>query len=550
MMKTFTAAGMLCLAAVTLWAQSTAVVPTPDQLLRGSNSPQRSCYDVYSYFLNLFIDVERRALIGSNTITYDALSDFDTLQLDLFSNLTLDSIIAAGQRLTYRRLHNSVFVAFPRTVRAGLRDSLTVFYRGSPLAARKPPWQGGFVWKKDAQGRPWVGVACQGLGASVWFPCKDQLADEPTKVWLRCTADASLTCVSNGRLLHRKTSGQLTSWLWHVSYPINIYNITLNLAHYAHFSDRMIFHPDTLTLDYYVLDYNLVVAQSHLQQSRTLLTCFSERFGPYPFLRDGFKLVETPYWGMEHQSAISYGNDFINNKWGFDFILVHETAHEWWGNHFSASDYADLWLHEGFGTYAETVYLECCCGDSLAREYLSEQMLQIRNQAPLVGPRGVNHHFSDNDIYYKGAWVIHTFRNALNNDSLFFALLKGLQQTFGQRTLLTEDFISYINAHTGADWTPFFRQYLFASQPPTLVYRIHKKGKGTRLSLRWEGVEAGFSLPVAVADSYRLTQGVVRRTYRRLPVTTEWSTWLLPDIKPAAFRIERTGYFFIEKREK
>ncbi|MCS6991543.1 MAG: M1 family metallopeptidase [Chitinophagales bacterium] len=521
--------------------------PTPDQLLRGGNNPLRSCYDVHSYYLDLKIDIGRRYITGSNRISFKVLNDFDSLQIDLFSNFTVDSIVGIRQRLAYRRLHNSIIVFFPTRQHTGQRDSLTVYYRGTPQTAAKPPWQGGFVWKKDAQGRPWVGVACQGVGASVWFPCKDQLADEPAVVWLKFTVPAALICVANGRLLFREQTDSVSTWLWHVSYPINTYNITVNLAHYAHWRDVLLFNSDTLTLDYYVLDYNRAVAEPHLQQTRSLLTCFSSYFGTYPFLRDGFKLVETPYWGMEHQSAISYGNEFINNKWGFDFILVHETAHEWWGNHVSAADYADLWLHEGLGTYAETIYLECLSGDSLAREYLNQQALQIRNQVPLVGPRGINYRFPDNDIYYKGAWVIHTFRNALNNDVVFFQLLQKLQETYGMRTLLTEDFIAFVNQFTGNDWTAFFRQYLWHAQPPRLLYSVHKKRRGTLVRLRWNSSENGFSLPVAIADSYRYEWGKIYRTFRRVPVTTSWTQHYLPHIKPHQFEIQRNGYFLVEK---
>lgn len=545
--RCFFLSSFCCLSLFAALGQSAPLTPTPDQQLRGGTSALRTCYDVQAYALDLIVDVNRRYLRGSNRIVFLTVHDFDSLQLDLFANLRIDSIVLRNQRISYRRLHHSVIVRFPERQLAGRRDSLTVYYQGSPLVAKNPPWEGGMVWKKDAQARPWVGVACQGLGASVWFPCKDQLADEPQQVWLRFTAPASLTCVANGRLIARYPTDSLTTWQWHVSYPINIYNITFNLGHFERISDWMLSGSDTLTLDYYVLDYNALTAKAHLQQTRPMLTCFNERFGLYPFVRDGFKLVETPYWGMEHQSAISYGNDYINNKWGFDFILIHESAHEWWGNNLSAADYADLWLHEGFATYAETIFLECLTGDSIARAYLAQQAFSIRNRLPLVGPRGVMYRFSDNDIYYKGAWVIHTFRYALGNDSLFFALLRHLQQQFGLRTLLTEDFISAVNSFTATDWTPFFRQYLYHAQPPELQYRLRNRGRRTQVSLRWNASEPGFALPAAIADSYHHSLGVVRRTYRRVAVTTAWQQYEIPRIRADRFEVQRNGYFLIKQ---
>ncbi|MFI5134706.1 MAG: M1 family metallopeptidase, partial [Chitinophagales bacterium] len=486
-------------------AQRLPYKPTKDDTLRGTLTPMRTCYDVSFYDLQLSVDVKKHFISGSNVIRFYVVNDFDSIQVDLFSRMKIDKILFNGSELKYRRELNSVFIQFPETQHQGTDEEITVSYSGYPLTAKNPPWDGGFVWKKDMKSRDWIGVACEGTGASSWWPCKDAITDEPDSMRMTFTVPTGLVCVSNGRLRDTLNNGNgTTSWKWHVSYPINIYDVTLNLAHYAHFSDQYVSGNEKLDLDYYVLDYNLSQAMAQFQQVKGMMACYEKYFGPFPFPRDGYKLVETSYWGMEHQTAIAYGNDYINNKEGFDFIIVHESAHEWWGNNVTANDYSDLWIHEGCATYAEALYVECTKSYNDAVDYLNTLRWQIRDTFPIVGPRNIDYDGArvDNDMYFKGAWMLHTFRSFLNDDSLFFQIIKSIQQEFALKIISTEQLIAFINQKAGKDYTPFFTQYLFHNMPPILEYKLKQKGKNLQVSYRWRTDVTNFEMPVEVTSSY------------------------------------------------
>jgi aminopeptidase N len=522
---------------------------TRDDTLRGSLSAARTCYDVTSYDLSVAVDVKKKFISGSCIIRFNAVRDFDSLQVDLFARMKIDRISFKGAELKYRRELNSVFVKFPQTQSAGQNDEVTVFYSGNPLSAKNPPWDGGFVWKKDNKDRDWIGVACEGLGASCWWPCKDQLADEPDSMSIHFTVPTGLTCVANGRFLDSiQNENATTTWNWFVSYPINIYNVTFNLGHYAYFTDSYISGNNKLLLNYYVLDYNLSQAELHFQQVKSMMSCYEKYFGPYPFWRDGYKLVETPYWGMEHQSAIAYGNDYINNKQGFDYIIIHESAHEWWGNNVSANDYADLWIHESFATYAEALYMECTKSYDDAVAYLKGLRWEIRDTFPVVGIRDVNFDGSriDNDMYFKGAWMIHTFRSVLNNDSLFFRIIKGIQQQLALETVSTRDVIACINKLSGKDYTNFFQQYLYYAHPPIFEYKTKQKGKDTQLTFRWKTDVTPFTIPVEVTSFYKYQFGKAEKEFIRIQPTSDWQTITIEDLNANDFDVN-TDRFYIRK---
>lgn len=468
--------------------------------LRGTLSSIRSCFDVTYYDLRLDVDVESKSLSGVNHIYFKNIADYDSLQIDLFSNMHIDSVKHNGRLLEFSRLHDAVFVSFSETMIKGKHDQLAVYYHGKPTIAKNAPWDGGFVWKKDAQGKPWIGVACEGTGASLWWPNKDHLSDEPDSMRISCTVPNGLMCVSNGNLERRILRNDGMTWVWKVSNPINNYNVTLNIADYAHFQELYTnANGDTLDLDYYVLRENLAKAEEQFKQVPEMLDCFENAFGPYPFYEDGYALVETPYAGMEHQSAIAYGNKYMKGYWGrypgemdFDYIIIHETGHEWWGNSVSMKDVADMWIHESFCTYSEAVFVECKYGYDKMLEYLLYQRNFINNRTPIYGVYGLNHEGNGGDMYYKGSWMIHTFRNVLDNDSLFRAILKGIAQEFKHKTVDGEDIINYINSQCGYNYTPFFEQYLKVADVPMLEYRFNKK----TLELKWNAATKGFRMPV------------------------------------------------------
>lgn len=468
--------------------------------LRGALSSARSCFDVTYYNLQVDIDIENQSISGVNHIHFKSESDFDSLQIDLFDNMVVDSIIFRGQTLEYSRLFNAVFVRFQHEMKEGDNGTLSVYYHGKPIAAKNAPWDGGFVWKEDKKGSPFIGVACEGTGASLWWPNKDHLSDELDSMHISCTIPNGLMCVANGKLEASTSKAGKTTWVWKVSYPINNYNVTLNIADYAHFQENYQgILGDTLKLDYYVLKANLDKAKKQFGQVPEMMACFEVAFGPYPFYNDGYALVEAPFLGMEHQGAIAYGNKYMPGYLGrhpegidFDYIIIHESGHEWWGNSVSMKDAADMWIHESFCTYSESVFVECKYGYDKMLDYLLYQRNFINNRTPIYGIYGLNHEGNGGDMYYKGAWMLHTFRNTLNNDSLFRSILKGIAVEFKHTTVDGEDIINYINTRVKYDYSPFFNQYLRFADIPVLEYRVVKKA----VEFRWKAEAEGFRMPV------------------------------------------------------
>jgi aminopeptidase N len=395
--------------------------------LRGMLRPERTCYDVTYYRLDIQVDPGKRFVRGAVDIHFRAMSDFEWLQIDLFKNMEIESIYYEGKALDFFREHDAVFIRFPQ-VKADRESSFRVRYRGQPREAPDPPWEGGFVWSKDRLGRPWVGVACQGAGASLWWPNKDHLSDEPDSMDIILTVPDSLMGIANGQLIEKVDNGAWTQYHWKVSYPINNYSVSVNVGYYAHLEDAYTsLEEEDLDLDYYVLFYNRRRARPHLEQVKEVIRCYETYFGPYPFWKDGFALIETPYLGMEHQSGIAYGNKFMRGYLGgmippnmdWDYVIVHETAHEYFGNAVSVEDMAEIWLHESFATYLESLFVEYKFGKQEALKYLNGQRSFLENRKPLLGPKNVNwDHWSDPDNSYKGALMLNSLRHEIGSDTL------------------------------------------------------------------------------------------------------------------------------------
>lgn len=533
--------------------------------LRGTLSPLRSCYDVRFYHLDIRIDPDAKAISGFNKILFTATSDFTRMQVDLFANMKVDRILDdRGNPLPYEREFNAVYIEFPKPVRKGKVQSITFYYSGTPQEANRPPWEGGFTWTTDSLGNPWVAVTCQGTGASLWWPNKDHQSDEPDSMLISTTVPSGLMNISNGKLRRKETLADgWTRFDWFVSYPINNYNVTVNIGKYAHFSDSYTRGGQTLALDYYVMPYNLQRATVQFAQVKPMLEIFEGAFGLYPFPRDGYKLVECPHLGMEHQSAIAYGNFYLNGYRGeaksavgpaspigleFDFIIIHETAHEWWGNSLTSNDIADMWVHESFGAYAEAVYVEKRWGKDEAIKYVNAKKASILNDRPIIGPMGVNKAGS-RDMYNKGQIVLHTLRNVIDNDTLWFSILKGLATTFRHRTLDGNDVFTYINTRTGRDLTYFFDQYFRHVKIPTLDAFVSKKGTRVTLKYRWLTDVEGFRMPVKVTTS--------PGTYSFITPTTSWQTLELDGVDPMQFKAAedlfyinvRLGWTYIDPRK-
>jgi len=468
--------------------------------LRGSLRPERA-FDVQKYHLKLKVEPEKQFISGSNIISFLAEEDLGTIQIDLFENMKVDSILQNDEVLAFERKHNAVFIELNDAVKANEEGKIQFYYSGEPTVARNAPWDGGFVWDEDKNGDPWVGVAVQGTGASLWYPNKDHQSDEPEAVQLDIAVPNGLMNVSNGQFLGKKDLGNgFTEWSWKTVNPINNYNVMINIANYEHFSDSY----GDLDLDYYVLPYNLEKAKEQFKEVKPMMDCFYEKFGEYPFVEDGFKLIETPYLGMEHQSAVAYGNEYemgyrgndlsgtgIGLKW--DYIIIHESGHEWYGNSITAKDIADMWIHEGFTSYSEAVYIECRWGKKEALEYLKGTRRGLGNNATIIGDYGVNSEGSG-DMYFKGANLLNTIRSIYDNDELWWKTLKDYTETYKHQLIDTETTENFFDEATEVDLKPIFDQYLRHTDLPKLQFR-KKEGK---TQARWIADVEDFKMPVDI----------------------------------------------------
>ena len=474
--------------------------PTRADVLRGDYGPLRANNDLLSYHLDIRVDPARKYVSGRNTIRFRMLENGDRIQLDLYPHYAIEKIVMGATLLTYARDHNAVFVEFPEPLEAGREYAIVFHYSGAP---RETGRFGGFTFGKDPDGNDWIVTANEGPGSSVWWPGKDQWRDEPDSMDISVAVPSGLTNVSNGRLMGTTDLGDgYTRWDYRVHYPINSYNVSLNIGKYAHFAGR---HGD-LTLDYYVLPANLEKARAQFAQAGPMLDAFEGIFGEYPFPRDGFKLIEVPYSGMEHQSAVTYGNRFANGylerDWTgvgvslkFDFIIIHESAHEWFGNAVSAADVSDMWIQEGFATYLENLYVERVFGYDDALKYVNGYKSKVRNAEPIITQRGI-HRGPSQDMYFKGALFLNTLRSVVNDDAKWWRLMRGIFQEFKYRNIMTEELIDFVNVQLEQDLTPLFNQYLRRAALPVLELAFDD-AEGT-LAYRWRADERDFAMPVRV----------------------------------------------------
>lgn len=471
---------------------------TRQNILLNSTTKYRTCFHPYHYELNVSVVPKSKFISGKVIISSKAIADFDTMQIDLYKNMKIDSIVYNHKRINYKRDEGAVFVAMPKRIKQNEKFDLTITYQGNPIEARKPPWDGGFVWKKDKDNNPWIGVSCETEGASLWWPNKDMMYDEADSTDVLITCPAPLMAVSNGVLkdsIHN--SNETNTYHWHISYPINNYNITLYIGALKLLHDKYESKVTgkTTQLNHYVLQYNYEIAAGHFLQVKDILGFYERMFGEYPWQRDGFKFVESPYEGMEHQTAIAYGNGYKNDYDYFDYIILHETAHEWWGNSVTAADLSDGWLHEGFASYCEALYVESVKGNQAYLDYLYYQRIGIKNKRPVVRKRGIRYFdYHDEDIYTKGSWVLHTLRYNINNDSLFFDILKSFRIENNQKQILSETFVDFVNKKTGKDYNWFFNQYLFRREVPILEYYWDNND----VYYRWTKTNDDFVMPIEI----------------------------------------------------
>lgn len=500
--------------------------------LRGSNGPDRAWWNVTYYDLHVRIDPSDSTIAGTNAIIYDVVAQgTGRLQIDLQPPMRLDSV-TLGEALPIEHDGNAHFVALPAAQQVGERHTVVAHFSGTPTIAANPPWDGGFIWAEQADGRPWVATANQGLGASVWWPNKDFQGEEPDSQRIAMTVPADLMDVSNGRLRGRVDNPDgTTTWEWFVSSPINNYAIAVNVGSFAHWQETYPGLEGPLTLDFYPLAQNEAAARAQWTQTQPMMRCFEEWFGPYPWYDDGFKMIESPHLGMEHQSAVAYGNGYQNGYLGtdlsgtgqgsdWDFIIIHETAHEWWGNNLTTEDVADMWVHESFANYAENLYVECLRGSAAAgAEYVIGTRARVQNDRPVVGAYGVQNPGSG-DMYYKGGNLLHTIRQLVGDDARWKAVLRGLNRDFRHAIVTGAQVEAYIAEHTGLDLDAVFDQYLRGTTIPVLEWRIEE----AELSYRWTNVVPGFDMPIEVVLD--TGDGAAHRI--TLPATERWQVAPVP----------------------
>ena len=523
---------------VTPASGETVAPPAHADILRGAYGPYRANNDLLYYHLSVRVDPARKFISGSNTIRFRMLQNGSRIQLDLYPDLKVDRILLASNLastpLRYTRDDGAVFVDFPSTLRKGRIYTIVFYYEGFPKSTGR---FGGITFGKDSAGHPWVVTSCEDDGASIWWPNKDQWRDEVQNMEISVAIPDGLIDVSNGKFMGKTDLHDgYTRWDWEVHYPINNYDVALNIGDYVHFHDRY----GSLPLDYYVLPKDLAKAKRQFAQVPGMLAAFTHYFGPYPFPKDGYKLVEVPYAGMEHQSAVAYGNGFangyLNRNWTntpwslkFDFIIIHESAHEWFGNSITAADRSDMWIHEGWATYLEALYVEYRWGHPAAIEYLNGLKPKVKNQQPILCPRGINATPPD-DQYFKGALMLNTLRSVVDNDQRWFAIIHGFYQRFKYQNILTQQVVAYFNQATGLDLTPVFNQYLRHAEIPTLELKF---APGT-VAYRWKAGEPDFAMPVRVGRKGDWT--IVR------PLATRWQSMKTPLAKQN-FEVETDLYY-------
>jgi aminopeptidase N len=510
-------------------------IPTRYDFLRGAYGPYRANNDLLYYHLDIRVDPDQKFISGKNTIRFRMIKAGTRIQLDLNDALAIDKIVWGSTELKYQRDTGAVFVDFPDTLRVGQVVDLDCYYSGHPTETGR---FGAFTFKKDTAGRTWINTACEESGASMWWPNKDQWRDEVESMDISVAIPNGLTDVSNGHFVAKTDLGDgYTRWDWHVSYPINNYDVSLNIGAYEHYSDKL----GDLPLDFYVLPEDLEKSKPQFAQAKGMIEAYQHYFGAYPWAKDGYKLIEAPYSGMEHQSAVTYGNLFQNGYLGhdwtgvgisprFDFIIIHESGHEWWGNAVTAQDRADMWIHEGWTTYLESLYVEYRWGKDDAIKYLSGYRPKVHNLRPIVAERGVNADPTE-DQYFKGALMLNTLRSVIGDDAKWFALIRGAYQQFKYKTILTEDIVEYFNQHSGMNLTPIFNQYLRHAAIPRLEV-LYGEQPGT-IMYKWDADEEDFAMPVRVG-----TPG----HWQLIHATTQWQS-MQSDVAKEDFQVDLDHYY-------
>ena len=514
--------------------------------LRGSITPERIWWDLLHYNLDFKVSPYSKSIEGSNLIRYEVLSQNQLMQIDLQPPMEIMSVIENNKKINYKRDGNVYYIQLKKNQQIGAINEIIIHFKGAPKISNNPPWDDGFTWGKDNNGTDFIATSCQGGGSSIWWPSKDHMYDEPDQgIELNITAPKNLISVSNGRHIQTKENSYKTNTsTWKVINPINNYGVNINIGDYVHFKEEYKGKKGVLDCDYYVVSYNLEKAKKQFKEVSRTLEAFEHWFGPYPFYEDSYKLVEVPYLGMEHQSSVTYGNGYKNGYkgidlsgtgWGlkFDFIIVHESGHEWFANNITNIDIADMWIHESFTAYSENLFLDYHFGTEASNAYVTGTRKNIQNDKPIIGNYNVNNSGSS-DMYYKGANMLHTLRQIIDNDKKWRSILVGLNKDFYHQTVTTLQIENYIDKYFEIDLKPFFNQYLRTIKIPTLDYKL----ENNNLLYKWSNVVDGFSIPIKV---------FINSTSQWIRPTSRWKK-LLSDKNINSFSVDNN--FYIETENK
>jgi aminopeptidase N len=516
---------------------------TRQDTLRGSITPERAWWDLTYYHLDIKVNPDEKYISGKNTIQYKVLKNNSVMQIDLQAPLKITKAIQNGKELQVIHDGNAHFITLVDNQVIGEINNMEVYYKGNPKEAKNAPWDGGFSWEKDQNGNHFIATSCQGLGASVWWPNKDHMYDEVDSMLISVNVPKNLINVSNGRLRKIEEFTDTKTYHWYVGSPINNYGVNVNIGDYVHFSEVYDGISGNLDMDYYVLRDNLEKAKEQFKDAPKMIKAFEHWFGPYPFYKDGYKLVEVPYLGMEHQSSVTYGNHYENGYlgndlsgtgWGlkFDFIIIHESGHEWFANNITYKDVADMWIHESFTAYSENLFLDYYYGKQASAEYVLGTRANIRNDRPIIGQYNVNNEGSG-DMYYKGANMLHTLRQLIEDDEKWRQILRGLNRTFYHKTVTTKQIEEHLSKETGIDLTQFFNQYLRTTKIPTLEYSIEKN----TLKYRWIHIIDKFDMPLQVTIGNKELWLFPKAEWKTIPLES----------KSASLEIDSDFYVHVKK---
>jgi aminopeptidase N len=522
--------------------------PSRASILRGEYGRYRANNDLIYYHLDVRADPDKSITLpdgstalgfisGKNTIRFRMLQDDTRIQIDLYANLNVDRILLDGAELKYERELGAVFIDFPQPLKKGREYAIDFYYSGKPTMTGR---FGGFVFRKDPSGREWIFTACEGEGSSIWWPSKDQWHDEVDNMDISIAVPSRFVEASNGRFVGKKDLGDgFTQWDWKVNYPINSYDVSINATDYVHFDDKL----GDVTLDFYVTPENLEKAKMQFAQAKPMIEAFEHFFGEYPFAKDGYKLIEVPYTGMEHQSAVTYGNGYRNGYGGrdwtgvgispkFDFIIIHESGHEWFGNAVSAADVSDMWIQEGWCTYMEGMYVEQLFGKADGIKYVNGYKSHVRNTSPIITTRGIHQSPRTDDQYFKSALFLNTLRSVVDDDAKWWAIVRGVYDTFKYHNIMTEDVVKYFNEKMRRNMTPVFDQYLRHTALPVLELKFDPEA--STVQYRWKTDEAAFAMPVKVGTKDK---------WQTVEATTTWKT-MRTTLTKDAFEVA-TDLFYI-----